>query len=74
MEGLNQIHERGVPDYAMTHFYFNCEGWTNINIIYSVVQVHAHKKTFKQLMCGNDLDDKLKINLHKLYRVVEMLH
>ena len=49
LEGLNQIHERGVPNYSITHFSFYYEGMDQYFIFSGS---GAHRKTLKQLKWG----------------------
>ena len=52
--GLNELHQRDVPDYAIINFYMNCEGMEQTFIFNGV---GPHRKTLKQLRHGNDLDE-----------------
>ena len=54
LEGLEEMHARGVPDYAVIHFYLNCEGMDQTLILSGS---GPKRKTLKQLRHGNDLDD-----------------
>jgi len=51
--GLHEIYERGVPDYAVIHFYFHCE---RMHQDFVFTGAGKDRKTLKQLRCGKDLD------------------
>ena len=52
--GLEELHERGIPDYAIIHFYLNCEGMEQT---FMFTGAGPHRKTLSQLRHGNDLDE-----------------
>ena len=54
LEGLHEMHARGVPDYAVIDFYLNCEGMDQTFIFSGS---GPKRKTLKQLRHGNDLED-----------------
>ena len=53
LAGLEEMHTRGVPDYAIIHFYLNCEGMEQT---FMFTGAGPKRKTLKQLRQGNDLD------------------
>ena len=53
LEGLNEMYDRGTPDYAIIHFYIHCEGMET-DFIFSGAGAN---RTMKQLRHGNDLDE-----------------
>ena len=54
LAGLEEMYTRGVPDYAIIHFYLNCEGMEQTFIFNGA---GSKRKTLRQLRFGNDLDD-----------------
>ena len=54
LEVLEEMHVRSVPDYAVIHFYLNCEGMDQTFIFSGSGPT---RKTLKQLRLWNDLDD-----------------
>ena len=54
LAGLEEMYERGVPDYAIIHFYLNCEG---MDQTFMFIGAGPKRKTLKQLRHGHDLDE-----------------
>ena len=54
LAGLEEMYERGVPDYAIIHFYLNCEGMDQTFIFSGS---GPRRKTLRQLRQGHDLDE-----------------
>ena len=52
--GLQELYERGIPDYAIIHFYMNCEG---MDQTFMFTGAGPKRKTLKQLRQGHDLDE-----------------
>ena len=52
--GLNELHQKDVPDYAIIHFYMNCEGMEQS---FMLTGAGPHRKTLKQLRNGDGLDE-----------------
>ena len=53
LEGLHEMYERGIPDYAIIHFYLNCD-W--MDQTFMLIGAGRQRKTLKQLRLGDDLD------------------
>ena len=54
LAGLEELYERGIPDYAIIHFYLDCEGMEQTFIFNGA---GSKRKTLRQLRFGNDLDE-----------------
>ena len=52
LEALNEMYDKGTPEYGIIHFYIHCEGMEQ-DFIFS--GAGAKRKTMKQLRHGSDL-------------------